>query len=399
MLLVDDPTALWRHRDSYKLRDLLLANLRHVHGLQYLNGAEIADASSYLRGRLREYAHQHSPTYKNRLGTVSKIDLLNKDEWYVPGVPSQAASTSGSTANHFHYRRWAESFQTIEADLHYRAILDEYRVKCENLVYLMLDQPVTSQTVRTVRTNNLVLSHGLRTKVTVHEFSRSTVYYSDSNRFWGEIIAYCREVRPEVILIRGDLLATFRWNCERLGVTEPLCQLLSHTGAKARLDDFLALHKRGVIGQWCDHMRCWDGGVTFFTCPHHTYHLLDGLAAVSTDHHRLISTDFYSLPSPFIDYWNGDFATLGSEYLRCPCGRSYRSFSLDRSRDRLLMGVTNAEIRRRIIESGVDATLLLRGEARGQFLRLFTARQLSVAQRDTLTKLLPDLQLDFVVEQ
>ena len=397
MLLVDDPTTLWRHRDSYDLRGLLLANLRHVHGLQYLNGAEIAEASNYLRGQLREYANQHSPAYRDRPGIVSKRDLQNKTDWYVEGVPFQAASTSGSTGTHFHYRRWAESFQTIEANLHYRAILHEYQIKCQNLVYLMLDQPVTPKAIRTHQTNNLVMSHGLRTAVTVHEFSRSPLYYKDSNRFWGEIITYCQELNPEVILIRGDLLATFRWNCERLGVATPLCQLLSHTGAKARLDDFTTLHKMGAIGQWCDHMRCWDGGVTFFTCPYRTYHLLDGLAAVSTDDHRLVSTDFYSLASPFIDYWNGDFATIGAEYERCQCGRSYRS--LDRSRSRLLTGVTNTEIRQRIIESGVDTSLLLRGEARDRFLRLFTSRQLPQVQRETIRRLLPDLVLDFVVEQ
>lgn len=397
MLLVDDAQAWWRHRDSYDFRGLLLANLNHVHALQFEDGTHIARVTDYLTARLSDYAHQHSPVYRDHQGIISKKHLENKAHWYVEGLQSQHATTGGSTGTHFIYRRWTDSFRTIEAELHYRAILQEFNTPCNTLLYLMLDQRQRGQLTWMHRTPSILVSHGRGLQTLVHEVSRIPLYYENSDAFWLEVINYCYQIQPDVITIRGDFLATLREVCERHKIKRPLCRLLSHTGAKARLADFEYLQGQGLIEQWCDHMRCWDGGVTFFTCPHHTYHLLDGLAAVRVDDHRLVSTDFYSLPSPFIDYWNGDYASLDADYRRCACGRSYRPFTLDRTRTRLLSGVPNIEIRRRIIESGVDLSLLVRGEAVGEFLRLFTTRSLPTSMRETLQRALPELTLDFVV--
>ncbi len=89
---------------------------------------------------------------------------------------------------------------------------------------------------------------------------------------------------------------------------------------------------------WCDHMRCWDGGASFFTCKAGIYHLQDELSHVfSTENGEMASIDFFSYASPFVNYLNGDYCSVGKEYKKCDCGRWYRAFEFHNRRPQQYM--------------------------------------------------------------
>ena len=102
----------------------------------------------------------------------------------------------------------------------------------------------------------------------------------------------------------------------------------------------------GYVKNICDHMRCWDGGATFITCKNKRYHLLDNLSWCEEVEGMLVSTDYFSLPSPFVNYWNGDFCSIVDRYNRCSCGRLYRDFKFLENRPFSLKGKSMSEIKK-----------------------------------------------------
>ena len=64
---------------------------------------------------------------------------------------------------------------------------------------------------------------------------------------------------------------------------------------------------------------------------------------------KMISTDYFNMAAPFINYWNGDLCEIGKEYQRCGCGRWYRPFKMLQNRPFALKGPTRlTEIRQQI---------------------------------------------------
>ncbi len=114
---------------------------------------------------------------------------------------------------------------------------------------------------------------------------------------------------------------------------------------------------------------------------------------------RLISDDYYSLPSPFVNYWNGDYGTIGNTYKVCKCGRSYREFTIDRTRDVVMSGVHNRTVRDNILKTSIDTKGIIRAEGTDTFLRLFTSRSYSHLERQAIRNVLPNLEINFVIEE
>lgn len=400
MLLLDDLAMLYRRKSEYTFPDFLCRLQHHVHELQYHHGTKIIEVCGYLSDQLKSYIKEFSPIYTTHNGIITKYDFANQKKWFVPGVAAQQAWTGGTTNSvKFEYRRWADTFETIEGDCHYRAILREFKLdRPVQILYLMLDKNRFEPFIKTYRTNNILLSHGQARQALVHEVSRNKLFYSNYYKFYEEIIKYCENNTIDIIMVRGETLAALRWNYRRLKSNRRLAILLSSTGSKANRPDLDYMKSNGAIDHWCDHMRCWDGGATFITCPYHTYHLIDGLAWAFADGGRLISNDFFSLASPFYNYWNGDYTTIGDEYQRCKCGRYYRPFTIDRTRDVNLSGVVNVDIRNRILDSGIDHNLIKRCEAIGSFIRIIGNRPFSQTMRSTLREAFPAHKLNFVTE-
>lgn len=96
-------------------------------------------------------------------------------------------------------------------------------------------------------------------------------------------------------------------------------------------------------------MRCWDGGATFITCREGNYHILDNLSYCLDEEKKLISTDYFSFVSPFVNYWNGDYCQIDSNYKRCDCGRLFRNFKFLDSRPFAVKGESINKIKETII--------------------------------------------------
>jgi hypothetical protein len=70
-----------------------------------------------------------------------------------------------------------------------------------------------------------------------------------------------------------------------------------------------------------DHMRCWDGGATYFTCEYGNRHWVDFLAKtrIEPSSGHLIASDLWNCAMPHIEYHNGD--VLSSKKCgQCQCG-------------------------------------------------------------------------------
>lgn len=401
MLFLDDSTYLFRVRDHYKLNDYLKHHLMFINQFQYNQPDFILNACNYLVEQLKIHG-KRSSAYDNICGIVDKSHL-NKN-WYIDGYNAQTTSTSGTTTGErFQYLRWADTYQAIEADCHYKAVLKEFNLdRPISILYLMLDQSderSNTELIKTYRTNNILISHGQSEQALVYEVVRNKTYYNNYFEFYERIFEFCQNNPIDVIIAPGQALSALVWNAKRLKLTRKICKLFSNTGEKANPSDFEFLKTNGLIDNWCDHMRCWDGGITFMTCKHHQYHILDGLAWVYSSDDKLVSTDFYSLPSPFINYWNGDYGRIATEYTQCHCGRYYREFNLSRTRGFSFHGQHNNQMRSLITSTGIDITVIKRAEASGSFIRIFTTKSVSASCRSDIRKRFPNLEVNFVTEE
>lgn len=405
MLLLDDPLLLYRFRKDYSLTNYLREHLRHVHSLQYTSAEQITATCRYLSRELTKYAQKNSPVYATHKGVIDKSHFLNKSDWYVDGFQAHAATTGGSTSgNRFLYNRWATHYNQIESETHYRAVLEEFGIdRPAQILYLMLDRTDdrnNNTLINTYHTDNILISHGQGKQATVHEVIKNRLYYHDYLGFYEAIFRYLSEHAIDVILAPGQVISAMAWNARRLRQASPICRLLSNTGSKVKQADLDSLESLGVVPYWCDHMRCWDGGITFMTCQYKTAHLIDGLAWAHSDKkERLISDDYYSLPSPFVNYWNGDYGVIANEYKKCRCGRYYRDFRINRTRSVVMAGVTNHEVRNEILKTTVDTSNIIRAEYSGTFLRLFTSHSYSSNERQQIRLALPHLEINFITEE
>lgn len=395
--------------NDYSLNDLQLENYLNIHinkvnQFQYDTPQNIIDICQYLNLELKQFAIRNSIVYKNHCGIISKEQLLNKEKWYTKKYQADNATTGGSTTGSpFQYLRWATHFPKIERDLHYKLILQEFGLDNKiNVLYLMLDQiddKTTTKFVRNYTTDNILISHGKHKEAHIHDVIKNKLYYNNYYEFYERLFNYAHNNSIDVILCPGQIVKAMAWNARRLKWIKPLCKLLSNTGEKVDLNDLNYLKNNGLIDNWCDHMRCWDGGITFFTCAYHTYHLLDGLSWVTSDNNKLISTDYYSLPSPFVNYWNGDYGTVEKNYQKCDCGRYYRHFDISRVRSTQLSGVASYDIKNKITESEIEITNIKRVEATHNFIRIFTIKPYSSNDRMKVRKLLPKFEINFITEE
>lgn len=401
MLILDDARSLYQRRNELSYPQYLRELLKHIHELQYQDGTFIYEFCQNLSQQLHHHAKQ-SPAYESDK-IRDRTDLQDKEKWYLKGWTSAASNTSGSTTGQrFHYLRWADIYIPIESEIHYRAILKEYNLdRPINILYFMLDQfedRNTDNLIRNYTTSNALISHGMRQNAHIHEVIRNRNYFNNYFQFYENLITYLSSIEIDVILAPGSLITELTNNIKRLHHTAPICKLLSSTGTKTNLKDVTYLKDNGIIGNWCDHMRCWDGGVTFFTCPYHTNHLLDGLSWAWSDEGRLVSNDFYSLPSPFYKYWNGDYASIGTEFKRCKCGRSYREFKFDRLRTYAVNGMTNKDIRIAMDPLSDIFPNITRINHWNNFIRFFTPAPLHTEHRERIRKVLPTFEINFVTE-
>lgn len=172
------------------------------------------------------------------------------------------------------------------------------------------------------------------------------------------------------------------------------CYLLSHTSEFPILRDFEFLKSNGNISYNCDHMRCWDGGASFFTCKNGTYHLNDNFAwVIEGPDNKMISTDYFNLASPFINYWNGDLCEIDSEYRKCSCGRYYRPFKMLQNRPFALKGTTKLTAIKEQISQLSFKRDLIQVQFENLRVSIVSSRKLEDNEKDKLQNILKEYEI------
>ena len=153
----------------------------------------------------------------------------------------------------------------------------------------------------------------------------------DSDAFCAGLADACRACGCDVLIINGSTIALvadwIRRNSASGSSCGEACRLVSATFEATDPRDVATLVESGFAAAVCNHMRCWDGGVTFLSCRHGRTHLLEHLVHAEVLDGRLVTTDPFSLAAPFVRYWAGDQAVLGAEAELCECGRWSRPFA------------------------------------------------------------------------
>lgn len=295
-----------------------------------------------LKNNITTWALSNSPIYSNLIKNdyIEKKDLLDKESWFVDKIRSHPMATSGSTTGYsFSYLRWQDMLFFIECDNHYDLIMDEFSVRDTPELLFFFDIGIKTRSTIEARNNskNFMEHHGLKRKCNVH-YVNFEEFKLDKEKFFGVLVNYLADKQIDVTLSTGPLLNSLCNYLKKHNVKIRVSNLVSNTNEKLLSSTVNSIKSNNFFDKICDHMRCWDGGATFFTCSKENYHLMDNICWCVEHDNKLISTDYFSLASPFINYWNGDLCHVGKEYRRCECGRLYREFEFLENRPFLIKG-------------------------------------------------------------
>lgn len=312
-----------------KTQNKLRAYSKRANELLYQTPKVIKQTTIELSDTIKTYATLTG----QKIETIStKSNLSN---WQNDTVDYFINQTSGTTGAPFKYRIWKDIFSTIEINSHYGLINQEFNVPEQaKVLYLGLNINITSDDIiKTIRSSDIMITHGFQQSADIGTIN--PLYAKSLHEYVKQIYNHCISEQYDVILATDEILSPLVYLLEK-NILQPnkLAGLLSCTGNSTSVDTIRKLLELEVFTNACDHMRCWDGGATFFTCNKGTRHLCDNLSECCVDDSlRLLSTDFFSLPNPFINYWNGDYADILDEYQKCECGRYFRPFTLYKAED------------------------------------------------------------------
>lgn len=279
---------------------------------------------------IENWAKEKSPVYLNKKEIFTKEDLQDKKNWYTSEISNAIiASTGGRTGIPFEYLKYNNS-DVIEWENYYDAILDEFNVvNSPNILYFMPHNYKTEDEKFICIGERSILNfvnHGSKRNPVVH-YVNFELYRKRQEEFYEFLFNYINENNIDVFYtspIQVNSLCDYMKNS---GATAKVGYLLSSTGGRFSQENAIFLFEGGHFDHICDHMRCRDGGASFFTCKYRNYHLMDNLAwCEEGPNQELICTDYFNLASPFVKYWNGDYCRIAKDYQRCECGRIYRDF-------------------------------------------------------------------------
>lgn len=357
-----------------------------------------------LRSNMENWAAEHSGVYLRSRPFYCKEDMEDKNDWYVSAAikDSVETHTSGSsTGFHFMYRRMKSTFESIEWDNHYDLVLDEFGIrKSPDILYFFPNHFKKSGDAAFFCEDSpqpYLNSHGRSRAARVH-YANFDVYKRDASGFFSEMFAYVSKNPMDVVFSAGPQINSMCHHMRKSGFSGAVGTLLSQTNERLLQDDasFLFLDN-SYFKSVCDHMRCWDGGASFFTCRHGNYHLMDNLSWCEEIGGRLVSTDYFNFASPFVRYWNGDMCRIGSVFLRCDCGRLYREFEFLENRPFSLGGVCLGDLRRKMIDLGMDC--IKQVKCYTDRVDVVSSKALSEEEKAKLASLEPRFNFVFSIEE
>lgn len=355
-----------------------------------------------LKTNIYLWAKENSKIYKNLDGIVTKKELDNKKEWYVNSLKREVGymRTSGSTTGEpFIYLRWEPFLYFIEGTNHYDLIANEFNIsKTPNILYFFNTMNVKEGECIFVKENsdNFMEHHGIERKAITH-FPNYTMQQENENDFFAYLLDYIKKVNFDIIFAPGPNINSLCNYVKKFKFTGKLCSLLSNSNEMLLSTDAKFLLSNKLVDNICDHMRCWDGGASFFTCKDKNYHLLDNLSWCEEIDKKLISTCYFSLPSPFVRFWNGDLCRIQDKYQRCDCGRLYRDFEFLENRPFSVKGNSLKQYRQQILDKGIQNLKQLR--CNQDRIEIISNKELLAEDKKYIQELLSKFKLYFLIEE
>jgi hypothetical protein len=214
-----------------------------------------------------------------------------------------------------------------------------------------------------------------------------------SSDWYNQLFDYLIGTEIDIMISTGPIINQLCNEIRKRKYTKKLCYLLSHSNEFPLQKDFEFLKTNKLIDYYCDHMRCWDGGATFFTCKFGTYHLLDNITSHKSIDNKLVTTDYFSLAAPFVNYWNGDLCTIGEEYFRCQCGRLYHPFKMLQNRPFALKGTSKLiDIKQKISQLSFKSDLI-QVQFENLSVRIVCSRELKIDEKNQLQDILKEYEI------
>jgi hypothetical protein len=318
--------------------------------LMYQDPKVISLVVSKLCKGIENYSKNHSKIYQDH--SEEKIyDRRNiiKDDWIVKSLSSDRMvkhNTSGSTTGEpFSFYCDKKHWSYIQKNCEFDLIRKEYNLFNKELKILNLIKHPNNPKVKNfyLRTEN----HRPINMFSSFGAEKFETYFINWDNYmvnpedWHKKLFGFLDSAPffDIVLSSGPVINILNRHIKKYEFSKSFAYLLSHTTEFPRTEDFHFLKNNGNITHYCDHMRCWDGGASFFTCKFGTYHLNDNFAWVTQgSDNKLISTDYFNIAAPFINYWNGDRCKIENDYRKCECGRWYRPFKMIQNRPFALKG-------------------------------------------------------------
>jgi hypothetical protein len=362
--------------------------------------SSLLDVLSLLRTNMENWALEHSQVYLRSKTFYSKEDLEDKSRWYVPSCKEDSVDshTSGSsTGFHFMYRRMKSTFERLEWDNHYDMVLDEFGIgTTPHILYFFPNHFRKSENSVVFCDTNpqpYLNSHGRFRRPFVH-YANFDLYKSRPELFFSELFQYLDKNSIDVFFSSGPQVNSMCHYTRKLGFACRMGRLLSQTNEVLLQEDANFLF--GYFDSICDHMRCWDGGASFFTCRFGNYHLMDNLSWCEDVEGRLISTDYFNFASPFVRYWNGDICSIGKNFLRCECGRLFREFEFLENRPFSLRGVNLKDLELRM--AGLNINSIKQVRCYADSVNVISSNALSELEKNMISSLEPKFKFIFGVE-
>lgn len=370
--------------------------------LLFLDEWAVCAVTSILRRNMEMWALEMSPVYMRSKLFYTKDDFDDRLRWYVGEVGDMSidTQTSGSTTGYqFMYRRMRDSFERIEWDNHYDMILDEFGIGSDpNVLYFFSHHYKKSEggvVFSDPAPQPYLNSHG-RSRASIVHYANFDMYKSEPSSFFRNLFNYVSEHPIDVLFSAGPQTSSMCHHARKMGFSGLVASLLSQTNEKLLREDAEFMLGNGHCLNICDHMRCWDGGASFFTCREGRCHLMDNLSWCEDVDGRLVSTDFFNFASPFVRYWNGDVCQIGDKYSRCGCGRLYREFEFLENRPFSVGGVNLFELKSKMMDLGIQGVKQAR--CHSDSINVVSRRPLSEGEKIKIQSLEPKLKFVFSVE-
>lgn len=372
--------------------------------LPFAKESSFVDVVHLLKDNIERWAAEHSEIYLKYKPFYVKDDFEDKRSWYVAPAESDSVDThtsGSSTGFHFMYRRMKSTFERLEWDNHYDMILDEFGIRQDpSVLYFFPNHFKKSGSLPVFMepgNQPYLNSHGRSRSSSVH-YANFDMYKSDPGGFFRMLLDYVSSNPVDVFFSAGPQINSLCHYIRKFGFKGKIGRLMSQTNELMLQSDaeFLFV-ENNYFDNVCDHMRCWDGGASFFTCRFGNYHLMDNLSWCEDVDGRMVSTDYFNFASPFVKYWNGDMCSIGKNFSRCECGRLFREFEFLENRPFSLGGVCLGGLKSKMIGLGIQGIKQVKCYV--DSVNVVSSRVLTGVEKSAISALEPSFKFVFSTEE